>query len=157
MHRRTLMFPSIIAIRPQTHARPANLAQKHCFDAERAWKPEELVQIGINDSPLFDPGTQWHYSNTNTLLLGLVLEKVTGDSIGQLYREWIIEPLGLKGTSFPDADPSIPDPHAQGYTLQGQSSGGEPIDATDWSPSEGWTAGSMISTAEDLLSYGRVL
>src|SRR5215204_2779566 len=36
-------------------------------DHERVWKPEELVQVGIKDSPLFDPGTQWHYSNTNTV------------------------------------------------------------------------------------------
>jgi D-alanyl-D-alanine carboxypeptidase len=125
-------------------------------DTSRVWTPEELAQIGIEDSPLFDPGTEWHYSNTNTVLLGLVLEQVTGESIGELYRERIIEPLGLQGTSFPDADPSLPDPHAQGYTLQGQS-GGEPVDATNWNPSWAWTAGAMISTVEDLLVYGRVL
>jgi D-alanyl-D-alanine carboxypeptidase len=126
-------------------------------DHERVWKPEELVQVGIADSPLFDPGTQWHYSNTNTVLLGLVLEQVTGEPIDQLYRERIIEPLGLKGTSFPGADPSLPDPHAQGYTLQGQSSGADPVDATNWNPSPDWTAGEMISTVEDLLTYGRAL
>jgi D-alanyl-D-alanine carboxypeptidase len=126
-------------------------------DHERVWQPEELVQVGIADSPLFDPGTQWHYSNTNTVLLGLVLEQVTGESIDQLYRERIIEPLGLTGTSFPGADPSLPDPHAQGYTLQGQSSGAEPVDATNWNPSPDWTAGEIISTVEDLLVYGRAL
>jgi D-alanyl-D-alanine carboxypeptidase len=127
-------------------------------DPYRVWKPEELAQVGIEDSPLFDPGTEWHYSNTSAVLLGLVLEQVTGESIGELYRQRIIEPLGLQGTSFPDqADPSLPEPHARGYTLQGQSSGGEPIDATDWSPSQAWAAGSMISTVEDLLAYGRVL
>jgi len=126
-------------------------------DHERVWKPEELVQVGIEDSPLFDPGTQWHYSNTNTVLLGLVLEQVTGEPIDQLYRERIIEPLDLKGTSFPGADPSLPDPHAQGYTLQGQSSGAEPVDATNWNPSPDWTAGEMISTVDDLLVYGRAL
>jgi D-alanyl-D-alanine carboxypeptidase len=127
-------------------------------EPHRVWKPEELAQVGIKGSPLFDPGTQWHYSNTNTVLLGLVLEQVTGETIGELYRERIIEPLGLQGTSFPDlADSSIPDPHAQGYTLQGQSSGADPIDATDWSPSVAWTAGEMISTVEDLLVYGRAL
>jgi D-alanyl-D-alanine carboxypeptidase len=124
----------------------------------RVWKPEELAQVGIEDSPLFDPGTQWHYSNTNTVLLGLVLQQVTGEPIGQLYRERIIEPLGLEDTSFPDlADSSLPDPHAQGYTLQGQSSGAEAIDAIDWSPSEAWTAGAMIPTVDDLLVYGRAL
>ena len=127
-------------------------------DPTRVWAPEELAQIGIKDSPLFDPGTEWFYSNTNYVLLGLVLEQVTGKPVGDLYREQIIEPLGLQSTSFPDlADSSIPEPHAQGYTLQGQSSGGKPIDATDWSPSEAWTAGMMISTAEDLLTYGRAL
>jgi D-alanyl-D-alanine carboxypeptidase len=83
---------------------------------------------------------------------------VTGKPIGDLYRERIIEPLGLQGTSFPDlADSSLPEPHAQGYTLQSQSPGGEPINVTDWSSSEAWTAGAMISTVEDLLAYGRVL
>jgi D-alanyl-D-alanine carboxypeptidase len=127
-------------------------------DPHRVWKPEELAQIGIKDSPLFDPGTEWFYSNTNYTLLGLVLEKVTDKPIGDLYREQIIEPLDLKNTSFPDpSDSSIPEPHAQGYTLQGQSSGGKPIDSTDWSPSEAWTAGQMISTVDDLLVYGRAL
>jgi D-alanyl-D-alanine carboxypeptidase len=127
-------------------------------DPYRVWKPEELAQAGIKDSPQFDPGTEWFYSNTNYVLLGLVLEQVTGKPIGELYREQIIEPLGLKNTSFPDqADSSIPEPHAQGYTLQGQSSGDKPIDSTDWSPSEAWTAGSMISTVDDLLVYGRAL
>ena len=127
-------------------------------DPTRVWQPEELAQIGIKESPLFDPGTEWHYSNTNTVMLGLVLEQVTGETIGELYRERIIEPLGLEGTSFPDlADNSLPDPHAQGYTFFGQSSGGEPANATDWNPSWGWTAGAMISTVADLLAYGRAL
>ena len=127
-------------------------------DPYRVWKPEELAQAGIKESPLFEPGTEWFYSNTNYVMLGLVLEQVTGKPIGQLYREQIIEPLGLTSTSFPDpADSSIPEPHAQGYTLQGQSSGGKPIDSTDWSPSGAWTAGEMISTVDDLLVYGRAL
>jgi D-alanyl-D-alanine carboxypeptidase len=127
-------------------------------DPYKVWEPEELAQIGIEDSPLFDPGTEFSYSNTNYVLLGLVLEQVTGESIGELTRERIIEPLGLKGTSFPDlADTSLPEPHAQGYTLQGQSSGEEPRDATDWNASWTWTAGIMISTVDDLLAYGRAL
>ena len=115
-----------------------------------------MVQFGIEDSPAFDPGTEFQYSNTNTVLLGLVLEQVSGKSIGDLYREWIIEPLGLQQTSFPNTDPAFPDPHPQGYTLQGQD-GGEPRNATDWNPSWGWTAGAMISTVDDLLVYGRAL
>ena len=127
-------------------------------DPYKVWEPEELAQIGIADSPAFDPGTEFQYSNTNTVLLGLVLEQVTGESIGELYRERIIEPLGLKDTSFPEtSDTSLPEPHAQGYTLQGQSSGAQPVDATDWNVSWTWTAGGMISTVDDLLVYGRAL
>ena len=142
----------------------ADYSQTEQFDDElttdpyQVWEPEQLVQIGLKDSPLFDPGTEWQYSNTNYILLGLVLEQVTDETIGQLYRERIIEPLGLRDTSFPDrANSSLPEPHAQGYTLKGQSSGGEPLDTTDWNFSWAWTAGEMISTVEDLLAYGRAL
>ncbi len=69
------------------------------------------------------------------MLLGLVLQQATGKPIGDLYREGIIEPLGLRGTSFPNAaDSSLPELHPQGYTLQGQEDG-EPATATDWNPS----------------------
>jgi D-alanyl-D-alanine carboxypeptidase len=122
----------------------------------RVWKPEELARIGIKDSPVFDPGKGWQYSNTNYVLLGLVLEQVTGKPIGKLYQKEIIEPLNLRETSFPGADPSLPKPYDHGYTLQGQSKG-KLVDATHWSPSWSWTAGAMISTADDLLVYGRAL
>jgi D-alanyl-D-alanine carboxypeptidase len=129
-------------------------------DPQRIWRPEELIQIGIEDSPEFDPGTDFEYSNTNTVLLGIVLEQVTGEPIGDLYRERIYEPLGLQETSFPDAaDSSLPEPHARGYSLLAwlPADPGEPVDVTDWNPSWGWTAGAMISTVEDLLVYGRAM
>ena len=132
-------------------------AKEWLSDPTRVSQPEDLARIGIKESPLFEPGTEWFYSNTNYVLLGLVLEKVTGKPIGDLYREQIIGPVGLENTSFPDpADSSIPEPHAQGYTLQGRSAGEKPIDSTDWSPSSAWTAGEMISTVDDLLVYGRL-
>jgi D-alanyl-D-alanine carboxypeptidase len=126
-------------------------------DPTRAWVPQELAWIGIQDSPLFDPGKGWHYSNTNYVLLGLVLEQVTGKSIGELYRKEIIKPLHLKETSFPGADPALPEPYDHGYTLQGQPPNGPLADATHWNPSSAWTAGGMISTVDDLLVYGRAL
>jgi D-alanyl-D-alanine carboxypeptidase len=125
-------------------------------DPTRVWKPKELARIGIKDSPLFEPGTEWFYSNTNYVLLGLVLEQVTDKPLGKLYKKEIIKPLHLKETSFPNTDPSLPKPYAHGYTLQGQSNG-KPADTTHWSPSWAWAAGGMISTADDLLVYGRAL
>src|SRR5215213_4844042 len=125
-------------------------------DPERVWTPQELARIGIKDSSMFDLGIDRYYSNTNFILLGLVLEQVTGKPLERLYSKQIIKPLHLKETSFPDAeDSSIPEPHAQGYTLQSQNA--EPLNATDWNPSWGWAAGGMISTADDLLLYGRAL
>jgi D-alanyl-D-alanine carboxypeptidase len=126
-------------------------------DPTRVWQPEELARIGIEESPLFDPGSAWFYSNTNYVLLGLVLEKVTGKPISQLYQKEIIGPLHLEETSFPGTAPSLPEPYDHGYTLQGKPSGSKPIDSTHWSPSEAWTAGEMISTVDDLLVYGRAL
>jgi D-alanyl-D-alanine carboxypeptidase len=126
-------------------------------DPTRVWAPEELARIGIKESPLFDPGTEWFYSNTNYVLLGLVLEKVTGKPIDKLYQKEIIWPLDLEETSFPGTSSAIPEPYDHGHTLQGKSSGSKPIDSTDWSPSSAWTAGEMISTVDDLLVYGRAL
>jgi D-alanyl-D-alanine carboxypeptidase len=126
-------------------------------DPTRVWKPEEMTRIGIKESPLFDPGSEWFYSNTNYVLLGLVLEKVTGKPIAQLYQKEIIEPLDLKETSFPGTSSTIREPYDHGYTLQGKASGQKPVDSTDWSPSSAWTAGEMISTVDDLLVYGRAL
>jgi D-alanyl-D-alanine carboxypeptidase len=126
-------------------------------DPTKVWKPEDLARFGIEESPLFKPGTEWFYSNTNYVLLGLVLEQVTGKPIEQLYEEEIIRPLHLTETSFPGTSSAIPEPYDHGYTLQGKSSGSKPIDSTHWSPSEAWTAGEMISTVDDLLVYGRAL
>src|ERR687889_787578 len=126
-------------------------------DPTRVWKPEDLARFGIEESPLFKPGKEWFYSNTNYVLLGLVLQKVTGKPIEQLYEEEIIRPLDLTETSFPGTSSAIPEPYDHGYTLQGKSSGQKPIDSTHWSPSEAWTAGEMISTVGDLLVYGRAL
>jgi D-alanyl-D-alanine carboxypeptidase len=125
-------------------------------DPKRVWRPDELVTYRIEGSPEFPPGTDFHYSNTNTVLLGLVLHQVTGKPVGQLYRERILQPLGLQETTFSDGDPSIPDPHPRGYTLLGQS-GPIPVDATEWKPSVAWTAGGLISTAGDLLTFGRAM
>jgi hypothetical protein len=63
----------------------------------------------------------------------------------------------MTGTSLPDVSPAIPPPYPRGYTLQGIPPHTNPVDATDWNPSFGWTAGGMISTVDDLLVYDRAL
>src|SRR5690606_14598608 len=110
-------------------------------DPLEPWSPEELVAVVEGAEPDVAPGEETSYSNTNTVLLGMVIERVTGQPVAEVFEERIIDPLGLTGTSFP-TDASFPEPHARGYTVQGQDDG-EPVDATDWNPSWGWTAGAM--------------
>jgi D-alanyl-D-alanine carboxypeptidase len=125
---------------------------------ETAWTPEQVLQIGLDGSPVFEPGARFDYSNTNTVLLGMVIEKVTGKPVEDVFREQIFEPLKLQGTSWPAGSTEIPTPHPQGYTLQGNAATPDnPSNATNWNPSWGWTAGELISRMDDLLVYGRAL
>lgn len=131
--------------------------QKSLFDDPlRVWSPDELEAIGLALPPAFAPGTDFDYSNTNTVLIGKVIEKVTGESYDDVIRERIIEPLGLSNTVWPGTTADFPLPHAQGFTLQGNDATPDsPTNATEWNPSWGWTAGELISTAGDLLTYAR--
>ncbi|MBS1699688.1 MAG: beta-lactamase family protein [Actinobacteria bacterium] len=126
-------------------------------EPNRVWNPEELLKAGLSLPPQdFAPGQGFDYSNTNTILLGFVIQKVTGQSYQDVLTEKILTPLGLSRTSFPAGSAAFPEPHAQGFTLQGGHGTPEnPANATDWNPSWGWTAGELISTAQDLLHYGR--
>jgi D-alanyl-D-alanine carboxypeptidase len=119
---------------------------------------DELIAIGLADSPIFAPGAQFYYSNTNFLLLGKVIEKVTGERLGTVYHKRIFAPLSLKDTSWPGKRRTLPKPYAQGFTLQGNTATpSRPSKATHWSPSWAGAAGAIISTMPDLLTYGRAL
>jgi D-alanyl-D-alanine carboxypeptidase len=143
---------------------------------QKAWKPEELLALSFAKPVNFAPGAQFEYSNANYIVLGLILEKLTGMSAPDVFHKRIFEPLGLKHTSLPAlTDNKIPDPHAHGYmyltdksTLDdvaltpdqkaaAQAGTFKPSDVTDWNPSPGWTAGSAISTAEDMALYTKKL
>lgn len=145
-------------------------------DPQRAWQPDELLALAYKHPPYFAPGQGFHYSNTNTVLLGLIAEKIDGKPLGQLFKERIFEPLGMKGTVFPDVSSnSIPEPHPQGYffgdnvltmtnpalpeAMQQEAIAGTlaPNDVTDVNPSWAWAAGSGISTATDLKTLGEAL
>ena len=121
---------------------------------EKHWTPDELVGIARRHSPVFPPGTQYEYSNTNCILLGIVLEKVTGEPLAELYRKWIFRPLGLKGTSYPDST-DIPSPHPSPYIVD--SSTGEPLDCPIVNLSAFGASGGMVSTLQDLHRWGKAL
>ncbi len=59
---------------------------------------DTLSRYVYGQDPLFPPGTQWHYSNSNYLLLGMVIEKAMGIPLAEAYRHAIYEPLGMTST-----------------------------------------------------------
>ncbi|MEO6826531.1 MAG: serine hydrolase domain-containing protein [Microbacteriaceae bacterium] len=125
---------------------------------EKVWTPDELVTVAKSLKPLFKPGAEYNYSNTNTVLLGKLIEKVTGSSYADVLQSRILDPLTLRDTSFPGESAEFPSPHAQGSTMQSpDATATHPVITTDWNPSWGWTAGEMISTAENMLRYDRAL
>jgi len=153
-----------------------DLNEQNDTNPSRAWTPEELLAKGFAMPPAFAPGERWMYSNTNTVLLGVIIEQLTGMPVAEAFKTRIFDPLGLTGTSFPDiADASIPDPHPQFYTfgtnvgtidslvlspeIQAGAKDGtlEPFDVTDVNPSWAWTAGAGLSTTEDLADYVKAL
>ncbi|KJB88149.1 D-alanyl-D-alanine carboxypeptidase [Paenibacillus sp. E194] len=122
------------------------------MDTKKSYAAEELVKMGISMPPDFAPGKGWSYSNTGYVLLGILIEKVTGNSYAEEIENRIIEPLELSDTFLPGNSTVIPGTkHPRGYIqLDGAS---ELKDVTFYNPSMGQSAGEMISTADDLNKF----
>ncbi|MFC3452485.1 serine hydrolase domain-containing protein [Amycolatopsis speibonae] len=117
------------------------------------WTPQEMLKIST-DKPLdFDPGTRWSYSNTNYVVAGLLVEKLTGRPYEKAVEHRILKPLHLDGTEVPGDNVDIRGPHAHGYVTVA----GKPNDITRINPSVAWAAGEIISTTRDLDTFGVAL
>jgi len=115
------------------------------------WDPRDLVAAAVAYPPDFPPGEGWEYSNTNYLILGLIIEEVTGSAVEEEIESRLLQPLGLENTSFPVDYPGMPCPYTHGYTLDEQD---DWLDSTVYySPSMLWTAGVMISDMEDMKEW----
>lgn len=123
-------------------------------DPMRKWSPNELVDIAASHEPYFPPGGGWMYSNTNYILLGMIIEKVTGNDVEGELKKRVIDKLGLKATSFPTG-PEITGPYAHGYLDDPKT--GKLKDVTGYDPSHAWTAGAMISNLYDLRTWVEAL
>jgi D-alanyl-D-alanine carboxypeptidase len=110
--------------------------------------PARMLQLGFALPAVFAPGTGWAYSNTNTVLLGLVIEQVTGRTLAEALRAEVFAPLGMRSTTLP-ARVRLPRPYANGYTHQ--TANGRLGDATFNTPTATWAAGGIVSTVPDLL------
>jgi len=115
--------------------------------------PTRLVELGVSQPTLFAPGTAWAYSNTNTVLLGIVIQKVTEQPLAAALKRRVFAPLGLRETLLPSFRPLIK-PYASGYTYQ--TVNGRLGDATFNTPTATWAAGGIVSTVPDLLRAARL-
>lgn len=120
----------------------------------KPFTPQQLLGYSFKHPVLFPPGEEFSYCNTNLILLGLLVEQISGQHLNDYIHEHILDPAGLGDTLFPTGA-EFPTPHSQGYT--NQTANGKVEDSADWNPSWGWAAGAMISTLDDLRIWARTV
>ncbi len=123
-------------------------------DPQRRWSPGETIEyVKKNCPPRFRPGDGWHYSDTGYNLLGLVLERVAGKPLHELYREMLLDSLGMDDTYRPAYEsprPSIPGrPPAERYLGDMECGLWTSVMTADWG------GGGLVSTTEDLNTFLR--
>ena len=128
----------------------------------RPFQPRELVAIATGHRPLFAPGKRFSYSNTNYILAGLVIERVTGQPLAGQLQQRILGPLDLGDTELPVTEQTIASPFIHGYAPRDQDwqvTDGPAglLDVTKMDPSWAWAAGAMVSTTPDLAHFYQAL
>ena len=120
-------------------------------DPFRQWEPGELLAYATAKPLQYPPGTNWSYAHTNYVLLGLALEKATGEQMPKLLADKVLGPLGLTGTTN-SYTPEIPEPALHAYTSERRAQlaipAGTPFyeDSTYWNPSWTITHGAIQTT-----------
>ncbi|MER5319368.1 serine hydrolase domain-containing protein [Streptosporangium roseum] len=124
------------------------------FEAQHTYfEPRELLDMGLAHKPVFAPGKSWQYSNTGYVLLGLLVQKVTGRPISEEVTNRIIKPLGLRDTYWPVVgEQTIRGAHPHGYSSKEPDgrTGKNDVDVTEMDPSWGWAAGQLVGTPRDV-------
>ena len=126
---------------------------------DRVWKPSELLAYVFDDPPLFPAGEGWAYSDTNYIVLGMVLEKVSGKRFYDYVTEHLLTPHGFDQT-VPSDRRRIPG-LTQGYVVSTKSFGMPDRILEEgrfcYNPQFEWCGGGYASTARDLARWARVL
>ena len=113
--------------------------------------PRDLLDTALGKPAQFEPGAQWKYTNTNYIVLGMLVERVSQRPVGEQIDERIVKKLGLSHTYFPaPGDRSIKGTHPQGYHLSAE---GKLEDITEMDPAWAWAAGAMVSTPSELNTF----
>ncbi|GAB1690931.1 serine hydrolase domain-containing protein [Krasilnikovia sp. M28-CT-15] len=121
----------------------------------RHWEPRELVGFVAGEPPLFPAGTGWQYSNTNYILVGMIIEKVTHRRLADEVDRRVIDRLRLRDTTFPTDETTLPKPAARGYWDLGP--GTAPLDVTEYNPTALGAAAALVSTTDDVARFYRNL
>lgn len=121
---------------------------------DRTLTPSAAVAIALGKPAQFVPGTSFVYTNTNYIVLGMLVESVTGRSYADELQSRILDPLDLEDTYLPAAgERDIRGDHLTGY----QDLDGGLTDVSRTEPSIPWSAGAMVSTGTDLNTFWRAL
>ena len=121
---------------------------------DRTLTPSAAVAIALGKPAQFVPGTSFVYTNTNYIVLGMLVESVTGRSYADELQSRILDPLDLEDTYLPAAgERDIRGDHLTGY----QDLDGGLTDVSRTEPSIPWSAGAMVSTGTDLNAFWRAL
>lgn len=121
-------------------------------DAQRHWSAQELIDVAVANGPVAEPGSGHHYANTNYIVLGELIEKVTGRPWYDEVHRRILGPLGMRHTHYAGEAGAPP----MGAGFAGEN--GMFVDATtSMDASVGGAAGALQSTASDLLRFAREL
>ncbi len=123
-------------------------------DPLKKWDPQELINIAVSHPAYSAPGLEWHYSNTNYIVLGLVVEQIIGVSLENVIDERIFEPFKFTSSSFP-LFPNFTGEYSHGYLPLGPDSLLE--DFTLFDPSSTWAAGGIVSNLFDLHDWSKIL
>lgn len=126
----------------------------------RQWRPEELFIYGTRQPLLFEPGTNWSYSHTNYVLLGLALEEITAQPLTEVIQERILDPLGMTQTADPGT-PEILQPVLHAFDSERREFFRIPDekpfieDSTYWNPS--WSLGPGMVQNTDITDMATVI
>ena len=120
----------------------------------RIWEREQLLRRILRGSPEFEPGEEYSYSNSNYVLLGLIAERVTGESFPALLNRYIAEPLGLSETYLAPMTGSDHEGVLTGYDYDILPLGNHRVESDNkaW-PSWAFAAGGMVSTPEEMALF----
>ncbi|WP_405550654.1 serine hydrolase domain-containing protein [Streptomyces microflavus] len=122
----------------------------------RVFSYQELVDLSLAEPRTTEPGAAYAYSNTNFVVVGMLIEKLTGRPVAEAYQRRIIKPLGLRATAYVHPDTRIKGTHVRGY-LHPDEAGAPLVDSTQQTVSWAQSAGAVISSPADLNTFTSAL